>query len=235
MIKPNLIYSHNWHVQPNCQRSLRYIRLSGSLLDRGPAFRLSCPRTCCARPEMLTEHQRTFLREPSKHIELPSRCQAQSFSSPKAVQLTVGGLSSLANSDLPDTEKFPLKSLALRKISNIDQQTTPEPLVAHRSFLLGLAIACSLWDSLQGFQGLAASPDPTNQHHNVLPTSLLGQAVRPPGGFTAHLQLFKSSTRFSHLQAAGQTNSLSPTCNFPRIATPASECKPAPCGKPLFP
>jgi hypothetical protein len=24
MIKPNLIFSHNWHVQPNCQRSLRH-------------------------------------------------------------------------------------------------------------------------------------------------------------------------------------------------------------------
>jgi len=23
MIKPNLIFSHDWHVQPYCQRSLR--------------------------------------------------------------------------------------------------------------------------------------------------------------------------------------------------------------------
>ena len=29
MIKPNLIFSHDWHVQPYCQRSLRVIRLSG--------------------------------------------------------------------------------------------------------------------------------------------------------------------------------------------------------------
>jgi hypothetical protein len=36
MTKPNLIYSHNWHVQPNCQRSVRAFRLSGALLDRGP-------------------------------------------------------------------------------------------------------------------------------------------------------------------------------------------------------
>ena len=36
MIKPNLIHSHNWHVQPNCQRSVRAFRLSGALLDRGP-------------------------------------------------------------------------------------------------------------------------------------------------------------------------------------------------------
>ena len=36
MIKPNLIVSHDWHVQPYCQRSLRAVRLSGALLDRGP-------------------------------------------------------------------------------------------------------------------------------------------------------------------------------------------------------
>jgi hypothetical protein len=48
MIKPNLIFSHDWHVQPNCQRSLRDIRLSGALLDRGPDLTPGCPRTCCA-------------------------------------------------------------------------------------------------------------------------------------------------------------------------------------------
>ena len=35
LIKPNLIASHDWHVQPICQRSLRMIRLSGILWDRG--------------------------------------------------------------------------------------------------------------------------------------------------------------------------------------------------------
>jgi hypothetical protein len=30
MIKPNLISSHNWHVQPSCQRSIRAVRLSGA-------------------------------------------------------------------------------------------------------------------------------------------------------------------------------------------------------------
>jgi len=35
MIKPNLIVSHDWHIQPSCQRSFRTVRLSGALLDRG--------------------------------------------------------------------------------------------------------------------------------------------------------------------------------------------------------
>jgi hypothetical protein len=30
LIKPNLIASHDWHVQPICQRSLRVIRLGGT-------------------------------------------------------------------------------------------------------------------------------------------------------------------------------------------------------------
>jgi hypothetical protein len=34
MIKPNLIPSHDWHVQPICQRSLRLIRLSGPFGSR---------------------------------------------------------------------------------------------------------------------------------------------------------------------------------------------------------
>ncbi len=38
MIEPNSIRSHDWHVQPNCQRSSRALRLSGAPLDRGPGF-----------------------------------------------------------------------------------------------------------------------------------------------------------------------------------------------------
>ncbi len=46
--------------------------------------------------------------------------------------------------------------------------------------------------------GALASPDPANQ----LPFSHLGQATRPPGSSTAHLQLSKSSTCHSCLQIA---------------------------------
>jgi hypothetical protein len=51
-------------------------------------------------------------------------------------------------------------------------------------------------DSLQGLKVL--SLDPTNQ----LPTSLIGQATRPPGGSTAHHELLKGSTCYPLLQAA---------------------------------
>jgi hypothetical protein len=48
MIKPNLIKSHDWHVQPICQRSLRVVRLSGALWIEAQAVTPGCPRTCCA-------------------------------------------------------------------------------------------------------------------------------------------------------------------------------------------
>ena len=50
MIKPNLIDSHDWHVQPYCQRSLRAFRLSGALWIEAQAVTPGCPRTCCAWP-----------------------------------------------------------------------------------------------------------------------------------------------------------------------------------------
>ena len=50
--------SHDWHVQPCCQRSLTAVRLSGPLLDQGRRLlRQLCPRTCvglhvqCPSPE----------------------------------------------------------------------------------------------------------------------------------------------------------------------------------------
>jgi hypothetical protein len=51
-IKPNPIASHDWHVQPICQRSLRLIRLSGAVWIEARAVTPRCPRTCCARRSM---------------------------------------------------------------------------------------------------------------------------------------------------------------------------------------
>jgi hypothetical protein len=45
MIKPNLIASHDWHVQPICQRSLRAVRLSGAPGIEAQTFTSRCPRT----------------------------------------------------------------------------------------------------------------------------------------------------------------------------------------------
>ena len=52
MIKPNSITSHDWHVQPICQRSFRVDRLSG-LFGSRPRLSPGCPRTCCAHRFLL--------------------------------------------------------------------------------------------------------------------------------------------------------------------------------------
>lgn len=77
-IEPNPIASHDWHVQPVCQRSFRVARLSESLLDRGPGSRRDCPRTWCAgRIYSASSAPPAFLREPFKNIELQHLCQAE--------------------------------------------------------------------------------------------------------------------------------------------------------------
>ena len=85
MIKPNLIASHDWHVQPICQRSLRVIRLSGALWIEAQAVTPGCPRTCCARRiSALLPHPPAFLREPSKIIEILVSLSSSIFSSLEA-------------------------------------------------------------------------------------------------------------------------------------------------------
>jgi hypothetical protein len=158
MIKPNLIFSHNWHVQPNCQRSLRAFRLSGALLDRGPAFTPGCPRTCCACRfcvELLTP---SFLREPSKHIEHPSQCQAQDLSSPEAAPTRSRRSSSLANLDRPNRNPSPVQKRRAAQISNINP-TEPLGLTGVFSWVMQWLVLCGI--PYRG-SGALASPDPTN-------------------------------------------------------------------------
>ena len=60
LIKPNLIASHDWHVQPICQRSMRLIRLSGALGSKTLTVTPGCPRTFCAGPFRFTQRQGRF-------------------------------------------------------------------------------------------------------------------------------------------------------------------------------
>jgi hypothetical protein len=175
MIKPNLIVSHDWHVQPFCQRSLRFIRLSGAVWIEAQAVKPGCPRTCCARRCGLPGQHPAFLREPSKTTKLPCWRQAQSVPLLRPLQQVVGGkfLSSRRSSgrkgDVPfkagersiqnretfhlQQENAPFKGVAQRKISKSDQQNAPEPPGLAGVELLGHAMDCSLRDSLQGFRG----------------------------------------------------------------------------------
>ena len=70
------------------------------------------------------------------------------------------------------------------------------------SRVLQWLVLCGIPYRGSGMRHLRISPDPANQ----LPTSLIGQATRPPGGSTAHLQLPKSSTHGSSLQICNKEN-----------------------------
>jgi hypothetical protein len=72
MIEPNPITSHDWHVQPICQRSLRVVRLSGTLLDRGPDSRPAVLELDAHRQNSpLSQRTPAFLREPFEAIKVP--------------------------------------------------------------------------------------------------------------------------------------------------------------------
>jgi hypothetical protein len=87
MIKPNLIHSHNWHVQPSFQRSVRAFRLSGALWDRGPGFVARVVLELAALDRIrIAAGLPAFLRELSKPIELLALCQTFFFVSSEAAR-----------------------------------------------------------------------------------------------------------------------------------------------------
>jgi hypothetical protein len=152
-IKPNPIASHDWHVQPICQRSLRLVRLSGPFGSRPRPLRQGVLELVALADFCLLQHPPAFLREPSKLIELSPSCQARPIFAPRPLKLDVGGR--FLGCDLRPAGKgaIPFRNVAQRKISKSDQQNAPEPMGLAGAELPGLAMACSLWDSLQGFRG----------------------------------------------------------------------------------
>jgi len=107
--------------------------------------------------------------------------------------------------------KTPFRTSRCAKYQRATSKIHPSRFRLAGDKLLGLAMACSLRDSQQGLR-VIASPDPTNQ----LPNSLSGQAIRPPGGSTAHLQLSKSSITTLHPQVVPLFRFVS--CDFQRVA-----------------
>ena len=158
MIKPNLIVSHDWHVQPICQRSLT---CRSPERDRGSRYPDLHPDVLelvlRGKPEALLLAP-AFLREPSKHI---------------ALRFT--GLAVFVFLSLIPAARFSYcvfdgrradslagrRRIALRK--NIkDQLRKSRALIAHKRLepigltgdkLPGHAMDCSLRVSLQGSRG----------------------------------------------------------------------------------
>ena len=164
MIEPNPIASHDWHVQPICQRSLRVVRLSGTpWIEARTRARIVLELDAHRLVSPLAQRTSAFLREPFKVIKV--QVAGQGKNPPEPLWIT---------------------RFALRKKSKSGQQESLEPLGLAGDQLPGHAMACSLWDSLQGFNGA--------KMHHVRPYEPashfphIGQATRPPGGSTAHIQ-----------------------------------------------
>jgi len=183
MIKPNLICSHNWHVQPSFQRSVRALRLSGALLDRGPwLLRQECPRTCALGQTALFSALGRFC---ANFLNLSKfLLYVKLLFSPFSVAVQPhreGGFP--ASKDRTGRAASPFDSASFAQAQIFQTATSiARATRARGNWFPGLAMACSLKDYLQGSRGfIPTSPDPTNQ----LPTSHSGQAQRPPGGSIA--------------------------------------------------
>jgi hypothetical protein len=100
-------------------------------LDRGPDSRPAVLELDAHRPiSPLAQRASAFLREPFKVIKVPVAGQRKN--PPEPLWIT---------------------RLALRKNQKSGQQKSLEPLGLAGDQLPGHAMACSLWDSLQGFNG----------------------------------------------------------------------------------
>ena len=122
-------------------------------MDRGPGFRRGVLELVALTDFCPEKQLPAFLREPSKPIELPSSCQAESLFAQGRSNSLLAVHFLFKDADQPGGSQAPSSGIAQRKISNNDQTNVPEPLGFAGDKLLGLAMACSLWDSLQGFRG----------------------------------------------------------------------------------
>lgn len=152
----------------------------GALTDS--AFN-SISRRFCANFSNLSNLQ------PLVNFNLPLR--------PRPLKLNVGGTflacdSRLADREMPVQNHRAAHNLKERPAFNAGADRARREL---NSRVMQWLVLCGI--PYRG-SGALASPDPANQ----LPTSLFGQATRPLGGSTAHLQLSKSSTCYLCLQAA---------------------------------
>jgi hypothetical protein len=87
MTEPNPITSHDWHVQPICQRSLRVVRLSGTPWDRGLDLRPAVLELGAHRLiSPLAQRTSAFLREPSEVIKV--RVSGQGKNPPEPLWIT---------------------------------------------------------------------------------------------------------------------------------------------------
>ena len=145
----------------------------------------------------------------------------------------------MRSSDQPGRDQLLLEGVAQRKISINDQQSMLEPLGLTREYSRVLQWLVLSRDSLQRIQGLLSHPIQRTQSITLLPTSLIGQAQRPPGGYTSccllpccNFQRVAQATLYCNCcMKIYPAEPCLPRCNFPTIATIRTDCKLPSCGK----
>jgi len=146
----------------NCQRSLRVVRLSGTLgIEARTRVRFVLELDALRRLSPLELRTPAFWREPFNAIKMQGAGQGSNW--PESLWIT---------------------GFALRKRSKSGQQKLPEPQGLAGDQLPGHAMDCSLWDSLQGFND--ANTQFVRPYEPASHFPQIGQATRPPGGSTAH-------------------------------------------------
>ena len=153
MIKPNLIPSHDWHVQPICQRSLRLIRLSGPFGSRPWVLPQGVLELVALAKSASYGIHRHFCANLLNLSNFHLHVKLNLFPLTKAAQTRCWRKFPSCGFRSAEKNKSQFGRVAQRKISKSNQRTAPEPRGLAGDKLLGHAMACSLWDSLQGSRG----------------------------------------------------------------------------------
>ena len=191
LIKPNLIPSHDWHVQPICQRSLKSIRLSGPFWIEGPDSKVGVSSNLMRSPFYpLFSGLRRFCANllnllklrVGVNLEFRSPGQLECCPADALIQKqSPGGVRAAQSSQISSSAKSARTTRVRRRSS---------PGSNYGLFSAGFPT---------GVRGAPSAPqsDPTNEPASHFPQ----RAGHTATGRLYCQQLFKSSTRHHRLQA----------------------------------
>jgi hypothetical protein len=183
-----------------------------AVLDRGPGCYAKVSSNLLRRPLLayyciLRRFCANLLNLSDFHLHV----KLNRFSPPRPLKHDVGGLFLRFGIRPAGKKKSRSDASHSAKYQRATSNMRPSRLGSREmnSRVLQWLVLCGIPYRGSGMRHLRISPDPANQ----LPTSLIGQATRPPGGSTAHLQLPKISTVGSLLQICREKKvSIPKTC-----------------------
>ena len=188
MIKPNLISSHDWHVQPICQRSLRVSAWAGPLGSRpGPLSQGVLELVCAhqlthpiaSKPMQIFALAGVFARTFQKYRTLLSM-SSLNVDSLEAAQPAVGGCSSIG---VPKNLIRNLRAWKAHAAQNIKERPAKYARAARARGRSTPGSCNGLFSA--GFPTGVQGRLPHLTQRTSFPLPSTGQATRPPGGSTA--------------------------------------------------